>query len=84
MKIGSENQMTDKMEGIGKYVPPKFDHVMIYFLQKGQSEERAEEFFEHYNSRDWKNFKGTTLSNWKSTAWEWILKSQLKTDGTFI
>jgi len=69
------------MEGTGRSVPPHFDHVKIYFLQKGQSEGRAKEFYDHYQSRNWRNVKGTTLSNWKSTAWEWILKLQLKSNG---
>lgn len=71
------------MEGNGRSVPPRFDHVKIYFLQKGQSEERAKEFYDHYQSRDWKNRQGTVFSNWKSTAWQWILRSRLKANGTF-
>lgn len=71
------------MEGNGRSVPPRFDHVRIYFLQKGQSEDKAMEFYDHYQSRKWRNRKGTLLSNWKATAWEWILKAQLKTKGKF-
>ncbi|VTP95862.1 hypothetical protein [Sphingobacterium daejeonense] len=66
--------MLTGVEGTGKSVPPKIEHVRIYFLQKDQSAAFAQEFFDHYQSRNWKNRQGTRLSNWKSTAWEWILK----------
>lgn len=65
-----------KVSSFGKDVPPLKEHVIIYFIQKGCLEKEAINFFMHYNERNWKNNRGTTLSNWKMTAWEWILKKR--------
>lgn len=62
------------MKGFGKSVPPELRHVQIYFLEKNIKLEIAQSFFEHYNSKGWKNKKGMLLNNWKSLAWDWIMK----------
>jgi len=62
--------------GSGKQVPPLKDHVLIYFLEKGVSENVAFEFFRHYDERHWKSNRLQWLSNWKTAAWEWVLKNQ--------
>lgn len=58
--------------GIGKNVPPEKIHVIIYFIQKGQSEYEAVQFYEEYNVRAWKNKHNESISNWKLHAWNWI------------
>ena len=59
--------------GYGSEIPPLKDHVIIYFLEKGASENLALNFFNHFNKRQWMNFRGDPLANWKVIAWEWIL-----------
>ncbi len=65
------------MIGFGKQVPPELRHVQIYFLEKNIKLEIAQSFFEHYSSKSWKNKHGILLKNWKSLAWDWIMKDLL-------
>ena len=65
------------MKGFGKQVPPLKAHVLIYFLEKGAAESQADAFFLHFHRRQWHNSQSHKLSNWKSAAWEWILKNEL-------
>ncbi|WP_199119269.1 hypothetical protein [Pedobacter sp. ASV28] len=58
--------------GKGKSIPPPYEFVEIYFIQKGKSLEMAREFFNHFERRQWKNKNQETITNWKGTAWEWI------------
>ena len=61
------------MSGLGRAVPPKWQYVKIYFLEKGQSQLVAKSFFDHYSERNWMNSYGNLLSNWKALAWNWII-----------
>ena len=67
---------TPRFIGSGKQVPPLKEHVLIYFLEKGVSENVGVEFFRYYDGRHWKNNRLQRLSNWKTAAWEWDLKNQ--------
>lgn len=60
--------------GSGKDVPPQKKHVFIYFVQKGCSEHDADAFFQFFDQRNWRTYRGKILSNWKMAAWQWILK----------
>lgn len=64
-------------DGFGKNIPPLKKYVLIYFSQKGLSEPEAIHFFDHFNQKNWSNHQGKILSNWKMTAWEWILKKTI-------
>lgn len=58
--------------GLGKAIPPIYEHVLIYFLTAGCNERVAKEFYHTYQYRDWKNRKGKTIKDWKMHAWHWI------------
>lgn len=53
--------------------PPLKDHVIIYFMEEGASENLAIEFFQYFSKSEWRNCKHKPLLNWKTAAWEWIL-----------
>lgn len=57
--------------GCGKCIPPEKQHVEIYFLQKGISLHKAQEFYREFEQRAWRNNQGNVISNWKVHAWEW-------------
>jgi len=57
-------------------VPPQKKHVIIYFIQKGHFEKDAVLFFMHFSKKNWQNYQGKILSNWKTAAWEWILRKK--------
>lgn len=58
--------------GCGHSMPPSLKHVKIYFDQKAQIPEAAEQFYRHYKSRGWKTEKGCSVRNWKAAANNWI------------
>lgn len=58
-----------KANGAGCCVPPEKQHVIIYFSEKGFSEEAALRFFNGLASRKWRNHKGLLIKNWKEHAW---------------
>jgi hypothetical protein len=66
---------TPKHIGFGGQIPPSLQHVSIYFIQKGFSDNDALDFFNHYESKRWLNKEGILIKNWKITAWEWIWSS---------
>lgn len=55
-------------KGSGDTIPPLLQHVIIYFLQKGITEEKAIDFFERYNNNGWKKWNGQQVKNWKTLA----------------
>lgn len=58
--------------GLGRSVPPLFEHVEIYFMEKGCSSQDALAFFGYYEGRHWKGDKGRPVKNWKTLACDWI------------
>lgn len=66
MKTDTQNQ------GSGNQIPPKLDHVKIYFSQKNIPESEAEVFFFYYQDMDWKTETGTPVRDWKAAANEWV------------
>lgn len=59
-------------DGCGGAVPPSFQHVRIYFDQKGLKEKAAEGFYLYYKGRRWNTDKGCPIRNWKVAASNWI------------
>jgi hypothetical protein len=53
-------------------LPPLFEHVLIYFLEKKQSQQAADAFFQYFQKAHWVNSVGTKIKNWKTAAWYWI------------
>ena len=47
------------------FIPPLVDDVVLYFKEKGYSQEVARRAFEYYSTADWKDSKGNQVRNWK-------------------
>ena len=58
--------------GLGVQMPPLPEHVRIYFLQKGESVNKAEDFLLFYEKRYWLTIRGRPIRNWKTLACNWI------------
>jgi len=67
-----KKQTSDKVEGFGLIIPPAKQHVIIYFMQKGQEEISALQFYHTYSIENWCNKRGQKIKNWKMHAWDWI------------
>jgi len=71
--------MEKSSQGNGKNVPPKKEHVAIYFIQKEMTSIEVEEFYDYYQSKGWKDKSGLPLKNWKTMACEWIWSKKFGT-----
>jgi hypothetical protein len=60
------------MSGLGRGIPPLKAHVVIYFMQKGLTENDADFFFHQQNLTGWKTPNGLHPVNWKTLACDWI------------
>jgi hypothetical protein len=58
--------------GLGKQVPPEYNHVLVFFDQAGFAETEAHRFLKHYEDNGWTGLKGNPIRNWKTKANEWI------------
>lgn len=67
-----EKSLLNVHSGFGCEIPPDKSQVVVYFLEKGDTEKSASEFFKEYSEKNWKNKRGTTIKNWKVHAWAWI------------
>lgn len=54
-----------KVNKIRVFIPPTFEEVLLYFLEKGYTENSAKKAFEYYNVANWKDSKGSQVKNWK-------------------
>lgn len=54
-------------------MPPRFEQVLTYFLQKGIPADEARDFFLFYNSRGWISSRGNVYRSWKNIAHYWIV-----------
>lgn len=54
-------------------VPPRFEHVLIYFQQKGLPDKEARDFFLYYEAKNWCNSRGESYLRWKGIAHKWIV-----------
>lgn len=52
--------------------PPTLDQVKAYFGAKGINDREAQDFFDFYQLRQWRNKKGGLLRSWKNAAGGWI------------
>ncbi len=56
--------------------PNSINEVIIFFKKNDWPKVEAEKFFSYYESLNWKIKGFTKIYNWKSSAQNWMLKSQ--------
>jgi len=66
----------DPRKGLGREVPPKIDHVKIYFDQQELPQE-AEKFYHWHERSKWHTATGHPVKNWKTEAAKWIWEIRL-------
>lgn len=72
-KSRAKNISPDVLETkTGSSTRVNLDAVIQYFLDNGGSEEKAHDFFYHYESVDWKRPKSGPIQNWQALASKWI------------
>ncbi len=59
-------------QGMGYYIPPLMNHVVIYFLQQNMALSDVQKFYKHHEKLEWKTITGRKQKNWKVLAKDWI------------
>lgn len=72
MKDRNMKKVKRQNAGFGKSVPPQWQYIKIYFVQKGLTEQVAKDFFQEKESKKWQTENGKPVLNWKAVANEWI------------
>ncbi|NNU34410.1 hypothetical protein HK413_10220 [Mucilaginibacter sp. S1162] len=72
IKIDADNLTAFSDLGMGCHIPPLVEHVAIYFLQQNMLLSDVQEFYRHYENRQWKTITGKPQKNWKVLATDWI------------
>ncbi len=62
----------ERKPGLGRDIPPTIQHVTIYFIQKGLTEQHAVSFFKQLEVLKWETLYGNPIRNWKTFALDWI------------
>ena len=55
--------------------PPTLAQVKMYFTAKGMNDREAEDFFQLYQLKQWRNKKGEMMKRWKNAAYSWIFSA---------
>lgn len=65
VRIGNSDQQNS--------IPPLFEHVRIYFDEKGFASFEAEKFYNYFESNGWLVGGRSKMKDWKAAARNWIL-----------
>lgn len=64
-----------------KFLPPGIEEVIVFFDEKGYSEESAKKAFYYYESANWKDRNNMQVKNWKQKMiGVWFKDENLKTN----
>lgn len=56
-------------------IPPIFEEVQKYFIEKNSTIQEAEKFFNYYTSKGWLVGGKSKMKNWKASSNNWILNT---------
>jgi len=74
MRTEPNKKTINQIAGMGKAIPPTLEIVLIFFLQRNESENEANVFFDFYAENGWTNIRGSNVRDWKVKAIDWIWK----------
>lgn len=66
----------DKNKKKNIFIRPSHDDVKAYFLEKKDTEDNANKFYDYYESNGWKVGGRTTMKDWKASARNWMRNEQ--------
>ncbi|WP_310559180.1 transcriptional regulator [Flavobacterium sp.] len=76
----SEHQSKKKLREKKRYnpddIPPIFEEVQKYFIEKNGTIQEAEKFFNYYTSKGWLVGGNSKMKDWKASARNWILNTE--------
>ncbi|TRX72556.1 transcriptional regulator [Carboxylicivirga sp. M1479] len=70
----SQSQKTSSIQNHKSTIAhPPFQHIQIYFQEKGHHQSEAERFFNYYESNGWLIGGKIPMKDWKAAARNWML-----------
>jgi hypothetical protein len=57
-------------------IPPNFEEVQKYFIEKISTQQEAEKFYNYYTSKGWLVGGKSKMKDWKASANNWILNTE--------
>ena len=73
MNTNEEKEKLGQKKKNDESIPPQFEHIKIYFDEKGFSAIEAEKFFNYFESNGWLVGGRAKMKDWKAAARNWIL-----------
>ena len=75
----SESEPKKKLREKKRYnqddIPPNYDELQNYFIEKSSTIQEAEKFFNYYTSKGWLVGGKSKMKDWKASANNWILNA---------
>lgn len=56
-------------------IPPNYEELQNYFIEKSSISQEAEKFFNYYTSKGWLVGGKSKMKNWKASANNWIINT---------
>lgn len=56
-------------------IPPNYDELQNYFIEKSSTHQEAEKFFNYYTSKGWLVGGKSKMKDWKASANNWIINT---------
>jgi hypothetical protein len=57
-------------------IPPNFEDLQNYFIEKSSTIQEAEKFFNYYTSKGWLVGGKSKMKDWKASANNWIINTE--------
>ena len=75
----SESEPKKKLREKKRYnqddIPPNYDELQNYFIEKSSTIQEAEKFFNYYTSKGWLVGGKSKMKDWKASANNWIINT---------
>jgi hypothetical protein len=77
--FNGEGQPKKKLREKKRYnpddIPPNYEELQKYFIEKSSTSQEAEKFFNYYTSKGWLVGGKSKMKDWKASANNWIINT---------
>ena len=73
---GPKKKLREKKRYNPDDIPPNFEDLQNYFIEKSSTIQEAEKFFNYYTSKGWLVGGKSKMKDWKASANNWIINTE--------
>jgi len=70
-----EGKLREKKRNNPNDIPPNYEELQKYFIEKSSTIQEAEKFFNYYTSKGWLVGGKSKMKDWKASANNWIINT---------